>query len=105
MSDYLTATDVTEAFMRLTPARDVEWPDGSGAAQYALPTGPVIVLWDSQSNPFVCDAIDGEHADRVWQELTEQHAEEWSLVWDSPICDYPLMAMTAGDMAYMLGHA
>ena len=105
MSDYLTATDVTEAFMRLVPTRDVDWSDGSGAAQYDLSTGPVIVLWDSQSNPFVCDAINAEHADRVWQELTEQHAEAWSLVWDSPICDYPLMAMTTGDMAHLMANA
>lgn len=106
MSDYLTATDVTEAFMRLVPTRDVEWSDGSSAAEYNLPTGSVIVLWDSQSNPIIVDLFDAEHADRVWQELTEVPAESWELAWECTLADYPDgMAMTVADMAHLMGNA
>lgn len=105
MSDYLTATDVTEAFMRLTPTRDVEWSDGSGAAEYALPTGLVIVVWDSHSNPIIVDLFDAEHADRVWQELTEVPAEEWLLAWECELCSYPDIAITEADFAHLLGEA
>jgi hypothetical protein len=104
MSDYLTATDVTEAFMRLVPTRDVEWSDGSCAAEYALPTGAVTVVWDSHSNPIIVELFDVEHADRVWQELTEVPAEEWLLAWECTLADYPDgTAMTTADMAHLMG--
>lgn len=102
MSDYLTATDVTETFMRLVPTRTVEWADGSGAAEYAEP--PVIVLWDSGSNPIVSAVSSAEHADRVWEELIERPAEEWDLVWFCTLCSYPDEPMTEGDFTHMMGN-
>jgi hypothetical protein len=106
MSDYITATDLTETFMRLVPTRDVEWPGGSAAAEYAVPTGRVLMLWDSHSNPILCDLRDAEHADAVWQEITTLDPERWDMVWDSIVADYPDgEAMTAGDLAYLLGDA
>lgn len=106
LSDYITATELTEAFMRLVPVRTLDWPDGSGAAQYELPTGPVVMLWDSQDNPILCDAFDAVHAALIWQELTKQDAESWAHVWECVLCDYPDgMAMTAGDLAHLMGEA
>ena len=101
-SDYASKTDVTEAFMRIVPTRTVDWPGGSGAAQYALTDGPVIVLFDSHDYPIVCDVSDEDQADRVWQELTELPPERWELAWSCTLCEYPDMAMTEADLAQLM---
>ena len=106
MSDYITATELTEAFMRLVPVRTLDWPDGSGAAQYELPTGPVGMLWDSGSNPILCDAFDAVQAEGIWDELTYEVPERWDAVWNCILADYPDgEAMTAGDLAHLMGAA
>ena len=106
MSDYLTATELTEAFMRLAPTRPLDWRDGSGAAQYDLPTGPVVMLWDSGSNPILCDVFDDGQAEAIWDELTLKVPERWDMVWNSILCDYPDgEAMTAGDLAALMSDA
>lgn len=102
-SDYASKSDVTEAFMRLVPTRTVDWPGGSGAAQYALADGPVIVLWDSHDYPIVCDVRDADHAETVWLEITTTDPETWDIVWSCALCAYPDMAMTGADLAHIMG--
>ena len=101
-SDYASKTDVTEAFMRLVPTRTVDWPGGSGAAQYALTDGPVIVLWDSHDYPIVCDVRDDERAETVWVEITTTEPESWDFGDCEELCSYPDYAMTEADLAYLM---
>jgi hypothetical protein len=101
-SDYASKADVTEAFMRLVPTRTVDWPGGSGAAQYALTDGPVIVLWDSHDYPIVCDVRDDAHAETVWAAITTTDPETWDAVGECELCAYPDTAMTEADLAYLM---